>query len=206
MKTTLHVLATGLMVAVLVMAWGSTPAYAHGGDGESDPVNLVEQALAIVVNTPDAANEALERVEEALAEEAEEPSGELDLVALENAAVALEEARLHDAEDALVRALGRDPHLEDPEPVIRGEVAEPEDPAQAADVAQPDVPTEPEEAVVASPGDSDIEPAEPAEHGLTSRVEGGFVAPSPSGWAALGVALLLAVGGIGFVVNKGKYG
>ncbi|MFV1961967.1 MAG: hypothetical protein ACC658_09040 [Acidimicrobiia bacterium] len=203
MKTTMNVFATGLMVAVLVTAWGSTPADAHGGDGESDPVNLVEQALAIVVNTPDAPGEALERIEEALAEEAEEPSGELDLVALEDAAVALEEARLHDAEDALVRALGLDPHLEDPEPADRGEVAEPVEQAPPADVAQPQAPPEPEEAVDTSPDDSNSEAEATAEHGLTSRVEGGFIAPTPSGWPALGVALLLAVGGIAFVAKKG---
>ena len=203
MKPTTHVFATALVVAALVAAWGSTPADAHGGDGESDPVNQVEQALAIVVNTPDAASEALERIEEALAEEAEEPSGELDLVALEDAVVALEESRLHDAEDALVRALGLDPHLEDPEPTDSGEVVEPVEQAPPADVGQPEAPPEPEAAVEASPGDSNMEPAEPAEHGLTSRVEGGFIAPTPSGWAALGVALLLAVGGIAFVARKG---
>ncbi len=203
MKTTMHVLATGLVVAVLVSAWGSTPADAHGGDDESDPVNQVEQALAIVVNTPDAAGEALERIEEALADETEEPSGELDLVALEDAVVALKEARLHDAEDALVRALGLDPHLEDPELADREEVAETEEPALLADVGQPDPPPEPEKAVATSPSDSNVEAAQPAEHGLTSRVEGGFVAPSSGGWAALGVALLLAVGGIGLVVKKG---
>lgn len=72
-------------------------------DGESDPTNLVEQAPAIVVNTPDAADEALERVEEAMETDEEDPSGELDVPALE-------EGSLHDAEDLLVEALGGDPH------------------------------------------------------------------------------------------------
>jgi len=203
MKRTIQVFATGLVVAVFVAAWGATPAVAHGGEEEPDPVNQVEQALAIVVNTPDAVGEALERVEEALAEETDEPSGQLDIVALEEAVLALEESRLHDAEDALVRALGRDPHVEDPEPADIGETAEPVESAPPADVAQPETPTEPEEPVATSPGDSNVETEATAEHGLTSRIEGGFIAPTSSGWTALGVALLLALGGIAFVAKKG---
>ncbi len=203
MRSAVYWFTIGLAVAVLVAAWGSAPAEAHGGEDEADPVDQVEQALAIVVNTPDAASEALERIEAALAEEAEEPSGELDLVALEDAAVALEEARLHDAEDALVRALGRDPHLEDPEPVERGAAAEPEDPAASADVGQPDIPVEAERTVATDSADSNVKPAQSAEHGLTSRIEGGVIGITSSVLAALGVALLLALGGIGFVVKKG---
>jgi len=203
MKRAIQVFATGLVVAVFVSAWASPSANAHGGEGESDPVNLVEQALAIVVNTPDAVGEALERVEDALVEEAEGPTGDLDIAALEEAVLALEESRLHDAEDALVRALGRDPHLEDPEPANIGETAEPAESAPPADVAQPETPTEPEEPVATSSGDSNTEAEATAEHGLTSRIEGGFVAPTSSGWAALGVALLLALGGIAFVAKKG---
>jgi hypothetical protein len=40
---------------------------AHGEEGEAEAVDLVEQALAIVVNSPDAMSEAQERIEAALA-------------------------------------------------------------------------------------------------------------------------------------------
>lgn len=113
MSSTKRWYVTAMVVALFLRTWAASPAQAHGGDDEGDPVNLVEQALAILVNTPAAVGEALERVEEALVEEAEAPSGELDLVALEEARSALEEGRLHDAEDALVAALGQDPHEEE---------------------------------------------------------------------------------------------
>jgi len=100
--------AAGLAMVLAVVAWAAVPALAHGDDGEADPVDLVEQALAIVVNTPEAAAEASERVEDALAAEASEPSGELDVVALEAAAAALEGGELLDAQDALMEALGQE--------------------------------------------------------------------------------------------------
>ena len=104
----------GRVVAVMiagVLALVASPALADGGSGEADAFNLTEQALAIVVNTPSAAGEALERVEAALAMEAAEPTGEVDVAALELAAVALEASDLHEAEDALIVALGSDPHF-----------------------------------------------------------------------------------------------
>ncbi len=111
--------ATGA-AALLVVVVSTVPALAHGEDVESDPVNSVEQALAIVVNTPDAVDEALERVEFAIAEERDDPSVELNVDALESASAALEEGRLHDAEDALVEALGQEPHGEAAEPGKHG--------------------------------------------------------------------------------------
>ncbi len=51
------------MIAVAVavigaIALASSPALAHGGADEAGSVDLVEQALAIVVNSPDAVGEA----------------------------------------------------------------------------------------------------------------------------------------------------
>lgn len=103
-------LVVGMATATVLIMWAAPPALAHGDEGESDPVNQVEQALAIVVNTPQAADEALERIEAALDTEEGEPSGELDIPALEAAAAALEDGRWHEAEDELILALGQDPH------------------------------------------------------------------------------------------------
>ena len=152
----------GLVLTVLVVSWAALPALAHGGEGESASVNLVEEALAIVVNTPDATGEALERVEEALEAEEVESSGELDVAALDDAAGALEEGRLHDAEDALVEALGQDPHARPAEPVSFSSAAADEG-ATAASL-----------------------------HGLTDRVDGGLRTPSAGGWTAIGLAVIAA--------------
>jgi hypothetical protein len=184
-----------LAVVGLVMTLGTTPALAHGGDEEADSVDLVEQALAIVVNTPDEVAEALERVEAALAAEAESPSGELDLVALEEAALALEEGRLHDAEDALIQALGRDPHAEETEPP---EPVESVEPGATPATTEPTATTTGEEPTEAPTAEEEVV----TEHGLTSRVDGGIVTPGPGELVALGVALVLALGGVTLVRGK----
>ncbi len=177
-----------LAVAVAMIGaatWAISPALAHGGEEgeEIDPVNLVEQALAIVVNTPDKADEALERVEAALESEAEEPTGELDIVSLEAAAAALEIDDLHEAEDTLVAALGSDPHANEEEP---GGSSSDEPDGDHADEAT---------------GEGDV-----SAHGLTERVEGGFSAPSGTDFVALAAALLVAGGGFAFVYSKSRGG
>ncbi len=197
------------MIAVVVAVIGAValappPALAHGGGDEAGAVDLVEQALAIVVNSPDAVGEALERVEAALAEEAEEPTGELDIASLQLAAAALERGDLHDAEDALVAALGIDPHADEDERVEAVEespsVSTPD--AVSDGSADSDVAPEKDQTSGTEDSDHDARPAEPAatsadvaSHGLTDRVDGGFRAPSGTGVAALVLAGVLAAGG-----------
>lgn len=178
-----------IAVAMLVIAaavigattWTISPAFAHGGEegDEVDPVNLVEQALAIVVNAPEKADEALERIEAALAEEAEEPTGELDIAAVEAAAAALETNDLHEAEDALVAALGGDLNASADE-----SVREPASQSEGDETEE-------------GPGNSDA-----VAHGPTERVDGGFSAPSRTDIAALAAAAVLAAGGFAFVYSK----
>ena len=196
------------VVAVLglVSFLGAVPALAHGEEGDADPVDLVEQALAIVVNTPEAVGEALERVEAALEAETEEPSGELDVDALTEAAAALEEGRLHDAEDALVQALGRNPHPDEPGTEAPSTTATPA-PSVPDETTQspPDTTGGPAEVghddEGAEPDHDDEATAEPS-HGLTSRVEGGFTAPGPAEATALAVAAVLAAAGLFLVRGK----
>lgn len=164
-------LAVAVMI-VGVLAPVASPAWADGGGGEADAFNLTEQALAIVVNTPSAAGEALERVEAALAMEAADPTGEVDIAALEAAADALEVGDLHEAEDALIAALGSDPHVGADEPG--------QDPLAAEGLQGGDV----------------------AAHGLTDRVEGGFRIPSGGDVAALVAAALLAAGGLWLALSR----
>lgn len=196
------------IIAVVVAVMGAVvltplPALAHGGTDEADAVDLVEQALAIVVNSPDAAGEALERIEAALAEEAGEPTGELDVASLELAVGALETGDLHGAEDALVAALGIDPHAQVDE---RVEAVEESPSGSTADPA-----AAPTEAPAREIEDSDSEerPAETAGasidtafHGLTDRVDGGFRTPSGTDIAALLLAGVLAVGGFALTYSR----
>jgi len=207
-----------VMIAVAVAVIGAVGlapqrVMAHGGGDEAGAVDLVEQALAIVVNSPEAAGEALERVEAALTEEAEEPSGELDVTSLELAAAALEAGDLHDAEDALVAALGIDPHADQDEAV---EPVEESPAGSAPEAAAQDsqdagvVGNSDETAGTEDPADEAdrVETAavssDTASHGLTERVEGGFRAPSGTGIAALVLAGVLAVGG--FVLAYSRSG
>jgi len=182
-------------------------ALAHGGDDEANAVDLVEQALAIVVNTPDAVGEALERVEAALAEEAEESTGELDIASLELAAVALETGDLHDAEDALVAALGIDPHADEVDPAGAVEGPSNDSTVDPALEESPDVGEDPAGEAEGSDGEQQPDEmaatsTEPASHGLTERVDGGFRAPSGTGVAALALAGVLAVGGFALAHSK----
>ena len=197
------------MIAVVVtvigaIAWASPPALGHGSDEEATTVALVEQALAIVVNSPDAVGEALERVEAALAEEDEEPTGELDIASLELAAAALKTGDLHDAEDALVAALGIDPHADADKPAETVEELPSESSADATaeGTADPDVAADRDQTSRTEESDDEERSTETApgstdeaSHGLTDRVDGGFRAPSGTGVAALALAGLLAVGG-----------
>ncbi len=196
-----------------VVVWAAAPALAHGDEDGASAVELVEQALAIVVNTPAASGEALERVEAALDAEAEEPSGELDIGSLRLAADALEAGDLHDAEDALVTALGVDPHAggNDPTEVAAAPPQEPaadpaEEPedgrAEQADPNQAQAPSS-EGAEEAEPGHAEEAVGEQAAaHGLTERVDGGFRAPAGTAAIALAAAALLAAGGLALVLKR----
>lgn len=200
-----------LAIAVAVIgAAGLAPqrALAHGGGDEAGAVDLVEQALAIVVNSPDAIGEALERIEAALVEEAEEPSGDLDVASLEAAVAALEAGDLHDAEDALVAALGVDPHADG---VDAGQASPPSTDAEAPVQASPDAPVTADGNDTPGTGDptDEAQPVETAAvsddaivHGLTERVEGGFRAPSGTGVAALVLAAALGAGGLALAYSK----
>ncbi|MFV1999290.1 MAG: hypothetical protein ACC654_02895 [Acidimicrobiia bacterium] len=207
-RTVVAMFAVAVALAGAVML-APPSAFAHGGDEEANAVDLVEQALAIVVNTPDAVGEALERVEAALADEAEESTGELDIASLELAAAALETGDLHDAEDALVAALGIDPHADEPVDAVE-EAPTVSTPKPTSD-GSADADVVPDSGQSSGTEDSnDVDrPVETtaastdaASHGLTERVDGGFRAPSGTGVAALVLAGVLAAGGFALAHSK----
>jgi len=213
-RRTAGIVMIAVSVAVIGAVWlAPQRALAHGGADEAGAVDLVEQALAIVVNSPEAVGEAIERVEAALTEEAEEPTGDLDVASLEVALVALEAGDLHDAEDALVAALGIDPHADEDEAAgtveetSAGTVADtPEqDPVDAGVTADGDETGDTEDPVdEAQPVETAAVSTDTLSHGLTDRVDGGFRAPSGTGVAALVLAGALGAGG--FVLAYSKTG
>ncbi len=188
------------LIGLLVLT--AAPAFAHGDDEDSGAVELVEQALAIVVNSPAASGEALERIEAALEAETETPSGDLDITSLELAVDALKQGDMHDAEDALVTALGIDPHAGSEDPTVTVPAASP--PVLTADPT--DAPAEVVEdgqAAVVDDDHGEEATEEPEVHGLTERIDGGFRAPGGTAAIELGAAALLAAGGLAMVLNKG---
>lgn len=167
-----HEFVVGLLL-LAAFALFAGPALADGGGGESAPVDLIEQALAIVVNAPGSMGEALERVETVLAEDPSKLAG-LNLGALEAARDALERADDHGAEDALVQALGRDPHVEE----------------GSVEPSREDQPEDPESGLLTTPI---------LEHGLTERLEAGF---RPPDLVALTAAIVMA--GAGTLLLRGR--
>lgn len=156
-----------------VIAFQADPALADGGADESEPVDLIEQALAIVVNAPGSRGEALERAEAVLAEDPSELAG-LNLEALATARDALERGDDHAAEDNLVQALGQDPH-----------------PQQGSESAGANEPEDEEPGLLTTPI---------LEHGLTERLEAGFRPPNA---IALIAAIVIAGVGTLFLRHKG---
>lgn len=186
-------LLAGLLVISLLVGG---PALAHGGEGEVEPVDLVEQALAIIVNSPDSMLEAQEKIEAALAADPADLEV-LDIEALERALAGIEAGDAHAAEDALVEALGRDPHPEEvvEEPAAAGGGAvTTTSPTTAPESAKPaeetDPAEEPEEGV--EDDESGLFSTPVLDHGLTERVEGGLQSP---GVAALALAVVLTGAG-----------
>lgn len=155
------------LVAALVLGAG-LPVLAHGGEGEAEAINLIEQALAILVNSPEAVGETVERVEEVLAMPADDRAG-LDGVALEQALAALEAGEWHQAEESLIVALGREPH--------------------------PSTAVEPGEGTTGEEEEAGSAPAYP-QFGETERVEFGWRAPASADWLTLAGAAVVAVAAI----------
>lgn len=95
-------------LAVAMMFLLMRPALGDEVEGDFTPVELTEQALAILVNAPESMGESLERIEVVLAEDPSELGG-LDIEALERAAEAIEADDDPAAENALLEALGLAP-------------------------------------------------------------------------------------------------
>jgi hypothetical protein len=118
--------AVVLFAVVVAMVWTATAVGADEG-GESDEAKLlVQQAIALIVNTPEDLMAVQERVGDAI--EAPHQEG-VDASLVARAARAVAEADLTSARDLLQRAIGAGPYVRDgmPEPVgeTAGQVGKP---------------------------------------------------------------------------------
>ena len=164
MATTKRWLRIAITAFVLVGPMMRAPAAAAHGDEESiEATELVRQAIALIVSTPDDMEAIEDKVVDAL--EAEDQEG-VDLDGVRAAQRALEGDDLHEARNQLEQSIGARPHLGGEEPAPINEVAAPrgEDPGEAP---------------IQDPLD-------------TSAVDGGDVAAAVLGAALLAIGVLLA--------------
>ncbi len=107
----------------------ATPAGAHGAGESKKAVELVQQAIALIVNKPGDLAAAEEKVNDAL--KAPDKAG-VDLPSVEQAKTALESRDAHRGRALLERAIGAKPHLSSVEPLAIREI-----PAERATGAEP---------------------------------------------------------------------
>lgn len=171
-RTSLGTVATIVAALLLVLVGSGSPAGAHGGDESVEASALVQQAIALLVDSPDDAAPAAEKVKDALATSDQEG---VDVDLLDQAATALASGDTHGARSLLERSIGAKPHLNDADPAPIGKV----------DSAAPDAEAAP---TGADPGVAVAN--DPLE---TSRnLDGGD-------WASL--AALIALGAVGVLLS-----
>jgi hypothetical protein len=114
--------AAGLtaLVAALLLAAAPAPAWAHGDEESMPAYDLVRQAIALIVNTPDDHEAIEDKVNDAL--EAEDTS-QVKLPLVEQAKEAFEADDMHQVRSKLEAAIGARVHTGDAEPVPIGEPA-----------------------------------------------------------------------------------
>ena len=104
-----------LVTAAVALAVGfALPAWAHEDDNENtSAADLVRQAIALIVNAPDGTDAIADKIADA--REAENTEG-VDLALVERAGTAFADGDLHAARSLLERAIGAQPHMNEPEP------------------------------------------------------------------------------------------
>jgi len=103
------------MVAVLavVVGWAATAA-ADGGDEGTEASLFVQQAVALIANTPDAHDAIDDKISDAI--EAPDQHG-VDITLVEQAGIALEADDVHLARSLLEESIGARLHLDASDPV-----------------------------------------------------------------------------------------
>ena len=118
----------GALTLVLSIA---QPAAAHEGDEGTESFLFVRQAIALIVNTPDAHEAIADKINDAI--EAPDTHG-VDVGLVEEAQVALEAEDIHGTRSLLEQSIGAQPHLGSVDPVPAGEHV---DDAAAESVVEP---------------------------------------------------------------------
>lgn len=105
---------------IVVVAMNGSAALAHEGEESGKAGDLVRQAIALIVNTPNDIDAITDKVVDAL--EAEDTDG-VDLAEVQQARAALEDGDLHRTRALLEASIGAQPHvpLEVAEPPPIGE-------------------------------------------------------------------------------------
>lgn len=110
-----------LAFAALAVLAGAQPVAAHEPGEGAEASELVRQAIALIVNTP----EDTEAIEDKVADAQEvEDREEVDVALVRRAGEAYEAGDLHEARTLLERSIGARPHLGATEVATVGEVSE----------------------------------------------------------------------------------
>jgi hypothetical protein len=108
------------VVAALTLALVPGTAWAHGPDETERAYDLVRQAIALIVNTPDDMDGIADKVNDAI--EAEDSSG-VQITVVKQAEGAMEAGDLHQTRALLEKSIGARVHTDASEPVPIGQPA-----------------------------------------------------------------------------------
>ena len=108
------------VVAALTLAFVPGTAWAHGPEDTGRAYDLVRQAIALIVNTPDDMDAIADKVNDAM--EAEDSSG-VQITLVKQAEQAMEAGDLHQTRALLEKSIGARVHTDASEPVPIGQPA-----------------------------------------------------------------------------------
>jgi hypothetical protein len=112
-----HRPAVVAMGALLVLLFSAEPAAAHEGEQSTEASDLIRQAIALIVNTPNDTMAIEDKINDAI--NANDKTG-VDIAPVQQANDALEAGDLHRARALLEVSIGAQPHLSSALPVDIG--------------------------------------------------------------------------------------
>ncbi len=109
----------GSAAAIAVLLWALVPgvAWAHGGEGTDRAYDLVRQAIALIVNTPDDMDTITDKIKDAI--DAPDPS-DVQIPLVQQAKDTLDGGDLHQTRALLEKSIGARVHTDAAEPVAMG--------------------------------------------------------------------------------------
>ncbi|MFD8495795.1 hypothetical protein [Amycolatopsis sp. NPDC059657] len=113
-------LALSAVLTVLLLAFVPAQAWAHGDEGTDRAYDLVRQAIALIVNTPDDMDAISDKINDAIG--AKDPSN-VQIPSVQQAKQAADGGDLHQARSLLEQSIGARVHTGVAEPVPIGQPA-----------------------------------------------------------------------------------